>query len=306
MNLFKNKRKISLKTLLTNSVGGGGLHFTVVCLLFFIIDVNFMRSVHSVRPPTPVVVNKCCRIGEQLNANQKCVVGGTEQWWPLIYLILKKTYYTPHGEAPRFLKAREQAIPICDNPELFTGNNNMALFSNGTLYLSERNAFIDADDYCVDKDSALICMPAPTAAPAKGAEALMPSKKKSKIRKCCGLQLVYIENAVCSAIPDKHTVLSKKLIENSTAFDFVFGFPKCKDDFAIVGQFDESNLEHETGNLTLSGKQFQWDEYCLEHTLKDTDSSFVNVFTCSEHIAVGAQNDQEVIHGMFLYFHFEK
>lgn len=292
MNIFKRKiLQTSSKTLTINF----GLLFTCVCLLFF-VDVGFISSVQSVRPPVPVVINKCCRIGEQLDQNdQKCLFGGTEQWWPLIYLILKQTYYVPHGEAPRFLKVREQARPICDSPELFTGNNNMAVFSNGTLFLSEKNVFVDADNYCVDKDSAMVCFPQP-----KGVNSLVAPVKKNKIRKCCGLQFVYTENSKCSLVEEGHKVLSKKLIENSTAFEFVFGFPKCKtsNDFTIVGQFDESNLEHESGNLTLSGREFKWDEYCLEHTLNDSDSSYVNVFTCAEHFsvpdAIAAPNDQEV------------
>lgn len=257
--------------------------YGLLSTIFVLFVCKIPATVNAVRAPAPIEVNKCCRIGEQLEKNQKCLVGGTEQWWPLIYLILKQTYFVPRGEAPRFLRVREQRQPACENPEIFI--NNMALFSNGSLFLLERNAFVEPDNFCVDKDSALVCFPRP-----QGVDSLRAPIKLTKVRKCCGYKLVYNTEAnTCVSVDDGHAVLSKKLITNSTTIDFVFGFPTCgvTNHFTIAGKFNENHLNLDGGSLTMdSGRQFKWDEFCLEHTMNDLDESDVNVFTCAEHLAV--------------------
>lgn len=280
------KRTAAVSLPLTTTFGGRcGLLSTVVILA--IVASCFIDNTRAVRAPNTTVVNKCCRIGEELDKEQRCLVGGTEKWWPHIFLVLKRSYFLPRGEAPRFFKIRERSVPACDRPELFTGNTNMAIFSNGSLYLLERNLFIEPDSYCVDRETALVCFPRP-----QGADSLTaPVATTTKVRKCCGLQSVYnkeMEN--CVPLDFEHELFTKKLVMNSTAMiDFVFGFPTCVmlNHYAIVGKFKEEQLEATTGSLTLdSGRQFQSNEYCLEHTVTDMNSSYVNVFTCEEQFAI--------------------
>lgn len=243
------------------------------------------QPVDCVRPPPPmIVVNKCCRIGEQLNNDRRCLVGGTEKWWPNIYLLLKEKLYIPKGDAPRFLKVREQYIPVCENMDLVTGVNKVVLFSNGSLLVSERGKFIDRDNYCIDQDAALVCLPRP-----HGADTQIAPITLTKINKCCpGNHFVYDENSKDKCIPltTDHELFARKIVSNATSIDLLFTFPKCKnsDGYTIAGRFNEDSLETSTGSLTLdSSRQFQSSEYCLEHDINQLDSSTVNVFICAEH-----------------------
>lgn len=283
MHLPKKRIVITLSTASSATVIRRNGLLSIGCVLLAILIAWPCEFASAVRAPNTTIVNKCCRVGEQLDKEQRCLVGGTEKWWPHIYLIVKRTYYQVPGEAPRFLKFREHEQPTCDNRELFTGSTTMAVFSNGSLYLLERNLFIEPDSYCVDKDAAIVCLPKP-----QGADSLTAPIQTTKIRKCCGLQSVYnTKAATCVSLDDGHELFSKKLIMNSTAaIDFVFGFPVCKSTahtFTIAGQFREEHMEMETGSLTLdSGRQILSNEYCLEHTVTDMNSTYVNVFQCAD------------------------
>lgn len=300
MQLFtKSRTSISLKTSSSTSLSSRAspsavvssqfmrnlLSTTSIVLPLLLVIICWPSYTNSVRPPLPVTVNKCCRIGEQLDKNRQCIIGGTEQWWPLIYLILKQIYYAPRGDAPRFIKAREQTQPGCDSPEVFTGTDSMALFSNGSLFLLQRNAFVDNENYCIDKDVALVCFPRP-----QGVDSLRAPIKLANIKKCCGIKAVYsTEVNNCVPLDEGHEMLSKKLISNSSMIDFVYGFPECTENnhFTIAGELKEANLNIQNGALTLeTGHKFEWKEYCLEHTLHDVDESYVNVFTCSDRFTV--------------------
>lgn len=271
--------KNSLNSLSTmNRSFAYGLVAIIVIVASFLCD-----DVSGARAPSPIDVNKCCRLGEHLDkSTRQCLIGDSDQWWPLIFLILKQQYFTPHGEAPRFMHPREHKQPICEQPELVDGS--MALFSNGSLFLSERNAFIEPDNFCVDKAAALVCLTRP-----QGADSLRAPVKLTKIRKCCAHRSVYnTKENTCAAVDEGHELINKKLISNASTVDFLFGFPTCKvtHHFAIAGKFNEEHLNLETGSLTMnSARQFKWDEFCLEHTIADDiDEPFVNVFTCAEHL----------------------
>lgn len=264
--------------------------FVRLGLIALTIAFIVSQPVDCVRPPPPmIVVNKCCRIGEQLNGNRRCLVGGTEKWWPNIYLLLKEKFYTPHGDAPRFLKVREQYIPVCENMDLVTGVNKVVLFSNGSLLVSERGKFIDRNSYCIDQDAALVCLPRP-----HGADTQVAPVTLTKINKCCpGNHLVYSEGK-CIALTTDHELFAKGIVSNATEIDLVFTFPKCNnDDYTIAGQFNEDRLDLSTGSLTLgSSRQYQSNEYCLEHDINQLDPSTVNVFTCAGHTDTNPTTNQ--------------
>lgn len=257
----------------------------IILILIFITSESLLSRTYAIRAPSPVEINKCCRIGERLDRNQQCSIGGTEQWWPLIFLIIKKDYYTPHGEAPRFIRAREYHRPNCENPELFL--SNIALFSNGSLYLAERNSFIDLTDYCVDKDVALVCLPN-----TNGADSLIAPVKLTKIRKCCGHH--YMTNgATCVPRSEQHAQSSENLFQsqNSSHVDLVYGFPVCSpaanNKYVIADQFRERNLNSENGTYALdSNRILKGDEFCIDHTMQANDIITESVFACADMVSV--------------------
>ncbi|KAJ6645899.1 putative G-protein coupled receptor Mth-like 1, partial [Pseudolycoriella hygida] len=249
-------------------------------------------NVLSGRPPPIVTLNKCCRLGEGMDNYTQCNIGGTEMWVPHVYLINKKTYFMPKGEAPRFFKIKEGTKPTtCAEPELFVGAAVFVLFSNGSMYVSEKARFVSGDNFCVEKDMALVCFPSP-----ESANSLTAPAKLTKVKKCCGVQSVYQENvANCVVLNDGHDLISKKII-NSTAVEIVYGFPKCEGNhrYTVAGKFHSEKFDEITGTVTLeTGKEFGYKDYCLEHTLSDMDSN-VNIFTCADHFpqqTVATNND---------------
>lgn len=238
----------------------------------------------AAKAPPPLYINKCCRIGEQLDLNQECSIGGSDQWWPLIYMIIKQQYFDPHGDAPRFLKVNESTRPQCDSPELISREHNMALFSNGTLYIFDRNEHVDIDNFCIDKDKALICSPR-----TQNANSINQPMNRTIVRKCCPQNAIYQRDTdtVCGTLADGHEIIERKLIQNSmNPLELRYGFPQCSkstNDFAIVGRFNETQYDESTGNLTLAAGNFQSHQYCLEH-FNDTGSVNVHVFMCDEYL----------------------
>ncbi len=254
-------------------------HFSANLIGLLCVLILWTGYVCSGRVPIPVTINKCCRLGEGMNAERQCSIGGTDMWVPHVYLLNKKMYFMPKGEAPRFFKIKEGTKPTtCDEPELFSGSTDFVLFSNGSLFISEKGKLVSGDEYCVEKDMALVCFPRPEGT---------SKPKLTKVKKCCGAKAVYQEDkGNCVALEDGHTVLSKQLINSSTV-DIVYGFPKCDGNhrYTVAGQFYSHNFDERTGTVTLdTGREYLYSNYCLEHTLNDLNSN-VNIFTCAEHFS---------------------
>lgn len=278
-------------------------HLLLHITLFFCIVIQYVSIVHTGRPPPLVQVNKCCRIGEYLERSKTCVAGGSEKWVPMVYLIARKTYYEPKGEGPRFFKIQESTIPkTCQNPELFVGANNIIIFSNGSLYITEKSIFIAPEDYCAEKDSALVCFPE-----IHGAGSLIAPKKLSKVRKCCGRNAAYdLKSGTCIFFSDPQHPLYDANILNSTSVEILYSFPECSTSahYAIVGKFRSELLNEEKGNLILeSKKELKSNEYCLEHTIENSSdySTYVSMFACSDlfpvptvPVSVSNHNDENV------------
>lgn len=261
------------------------------CSLFItvlvIVVVSKYSSAISLQKPKPTIVNKCCGEKQILTSeNHRCGVGSDDDWWPLIFQIMKKSYWEPKGTAPRFMKYRELR-PHCNNPEFYAGSHKMALFSNGTLYLSEKHKFIDPQHFCVDKDAAIVCDP----------ESVQTNRKSLKVRKCCVKNAIYraIENTCTpsGALPPTDAEFTL----NSTDADVLFGFPECKISkyFTIAETFNESNLDKDTNRLILkTGKKLEWKDFCIEHVDNRSDTT-LHVFTCADHLSV-SRNTQELSH----------
>lgn len=272
-----------------------------LCLIVFVLAICPLCVVNAAKPPPLVAVNKCCRLGEQLERNGQCTVGSMEQlWWPRIYMIMKQSFFEPIGDAPRFFKVRELSKPFCASPELIIDSHSMALFSNGSLYLIERGKQINADNFCVDKGMAIICDPK-----VQHSNEVNEHFYRTKIHKCCPRNAIYEPNSSCVTLHDGHAILKRKFLENSTNEpDYRYGFPQCSsntnDNIAIVGKFNETKFDETTGNLTLAEGVFQSDQFCLEH-FNDTGSVNVHVFTCAEYLpASQIETVIKLIHYLFL------
>lgn len=263
---------------------------SVIVIAITSISTEF-EYVHAVRAPPAVEINKCCRIGEKLERNRQCTVGGTsDQWWPTIYLIQKQAYFPKQGEAPRFMRVHEFKQPGCENPELFM--SGIALFSNGSLFLGERGSFFDTSDYCIDKDIALVCLPG-----SKSADSLRTPIKLTKIRKCCSLKSVYSTQAQ-TCVPysenDDNDAIPQKLFQtkNTSQIDLVYGFPSCSpatnNKFVIAAQFNEHHLNDFDGTYVLENtkKVLTNDEFCIEHTNQNSNTFTGTVFACDELVSV--------------------
>lgn len=291
MNLFKSSnsghRQITTFRnggLLSSSSSTTTTTTSIAFKILFIVVCYWSTGVtHAARsPPTPIVVNKCCRNGEQLDTNQQCLIGSTEHWWPPIFMIAKQDYYKFRGEAPRYFKVRERWPPSCgQHMELITGTHNIALFSNGTLYLPEKRATVEPDNFCIDKDAALVCFNRP-----HGMDSLRAPIAQTKIRKCCLNENEIYEASSLRCVPfgAASTLASKKLLQNATAIEYLYGLPTCdKEGYAVAGKFNELDLETTSGTLFLPEGTFRTDQYCLEH-FNDSNTIEVTVMTCAKYL----------------------
>lgn len=254
-----------------------------------VIVIAISTELNAVRAPPPVEINKCCRIGETLDRNQQCSIGGaTDQWWPTIYLIFKQAYFPNRGQAPRFMRAREYKRPNCQQPELYS-STNFALFSNGSLFLGERGSFFDVSDYCIDKDVALVCLPG-----SNGADSLKISMKLTKIRKCCSLNSLYLTEAQTCVPHTENGPIPQNLFEvkNTSHIDLVYGFPSCSpltnNKYVIADQFQETNLNVADGTYVLQNtkKVLTNDEFCIDHINQNSNIFTGTVFACDELVSV--------------------
>lgn len=263
------------------------IRVSMIVMAIAVMLAQSPRPTLAARPPDTVEINKCCRIGEMLTEDRRCLAGSSENWWPVIFQQRQNKFFAPRGEAPRFMKARENSIPNCEQLELVMGANKMAVFTNGSLLFSERGQFFDAANYCVDQDTALVCMPR---AQRNDADALVAPIALTKVKKCCpGSNLVYNNSeAKCVTLNQGHALFAKPIIANTTAIDLIFGFPSCNEtEYTIAGLFDDDHLDTVKGSLSIgSGQRLQSGEYCLEHTTDsvEANSNTVSVFTCAQHI----------------------
>lgn len=250
-----------------------------------LICVLVVCHVSAIRAPAPVEVNKCCRVGETLDRNnQLCSIGATDDhWWPLIYLIAKQSYFAKQGDAPRFLRASENTRPNCEQPDLFS--SGIALFSNGSIYLAERNLFIHTENYCIDKDVALVCL-----SHHKSADELKASMKLTRVKKCCTSNSYLAHARTCIPLSSE---TPQKLFEtkNTSNVDLIFGFPKCSsatNNYVVADQFHEKNLNLDDGTYMLENTQkvLTNDEFCIDHTNQDANLVTGTVIACDDLVAI--------------------
>ncbi|XP_055301328.1 probable G-protein coupled receptor Mth-like 1 [Sitodiplosis mosellana] len=266
----------------------GSFSFIVLLVVFVVLSNSVALSPRKNGTTTKatVTVNKCCGTGEWLTSeNGQCIIDGdNDKWWPLIFMIKLQSYFEPKGGAPKFMKYRESR-PSCEKPEFYIGQDKLALFTNGSLYLSAKHKSIEPQNYCVDKNSAIVCDP-----DVNSPDALIQPTKLLKIRKCCVKSAVY-KSHDSTCIPSNDYTLADvgQIVFNSTRTDILFGFPECKISkyFTIAETFKESNLDWDTNRLVLqSGRKLNWQDFCLEHVIDNgTDNILpLSVFTCADHL----------------------
>lgn len=229
----------------------------------------------------PQTLNKCCRLGEFLDHSKQCVAGSSEMWVPRIYMINQKKVYEPQGSSPKFFTIEENMKPKCQeyNLELFSGIETFIIFSNASLFIFEKSLYFSPENYCVDKETALICIPKP--------ENDSLTAPRSKVRKCCPPNLVYDEmKKTCVSSP---SLKKESPIVDSPEIEIIYGFPADCTSYAITGEFHPESLDIMSGNLTLNpSKNFTNADFCLEHvyetTMKTSSSDGkLKIFTCSHH-----------------------
>lgn len=240
----------------------------------FIAIIIIMWSSDAVRPPKTIVTNKCCDAGERLSENYECVIDTNDDWWPSIFMIKKKEYFPYKGRAPKFINF-QKLRPSCENTEIYMGQNKLALFSNGTLYLLDKDKFIDPQHFCIDRDAAIVCESN------KNTLNSIQTTKLSKIRKCCVKHNSYSASIGTCAPTDGFNF-------NDTQYDIVFGFPECKVSnlVKISESFNESNFDRDSQSLTLeTGHKLWWQHFCVDHFIDNKTEKLphIGVFTCADH-----------------------
>lgn len=252
-------------------------NITVIGALYTsLILIVLVTIVGTARPPQSIVY-KCCRNGEHLDRTVlKCAIGQTDPWFPRTYYIKKNTYSDPNAGIPRIFTIQEDTMPPnCQDP--LVSSQAVAMFPNGSVFISDRGRFFDRDDFCLDNGVALYCLP-------QSPNSLVAAPT-ANVRKCCAIKNVYSQaEGKCIRLMDDHKLINKSVV-NSNKLEILYGFPLCENSGHVIAEkFIHNKLDESSGNLTLStGKELQSNEYCLDHTLNDLDS-YVNVFTCAENV----------------------
>ncbi|XP_053951227.1 probable G-protein coupled receptor Mth-like 1 [Anastrepha ludens] len=273
------------------------------------VTTNMTTGIPRIPPPR-VKLNKCCRYNEHMNLNETCVMGNSELWVPLIFLINRRQYYTPQGGKPKFMTFQENVRPMVDATsiismqdveaenyikeqtrnctsdelEFFSAGGNWLIFSNGSLFLGERKQFIEPQRFCVDRNGVLVCFPRES-----------NGKQRIKIRKCCGWNGIYDAAKKQCIFPGSHSdanaIATAELPLNKSLYETIYGFPAChKKDipYAIAGDWHESQLDSDNGNLKLAHKQIATGDYCLEHLSENDAIVAIKIFTCLHHFSTEA------------------
>lgn len=268
-------------------------HFLAVLLISAVV----FKSITAMRP-SQITVNKCCgenQMLDEIEQQHQCTIGhnsngdiasSTNSWWPLIVLAKKQTFFEPHGYAPRFMKYQEHQ-PVCKNPEFFVGPHKMVLYTNGTLYLPERHKYIELENYCIDKDAAIVCNP----------YAEIVHSKKS-LKKCCAHNAVYrTDQSTCAHAEIAPPLISKNNsgseFFNSTDYDVQYGFPMCKNSKYFTFELNEFNFGRDLNRLALkTGQTLAWNEFCLENVMVDKGTSDaehdMRVFMCADQLSTAS------------------
>lgn len=308
-----------------------------------------LQTTHAANPPPQVTVRKCCPFDEELRLREdmqgesileavQCVPSNISNWIPKIKLKKRPGLFTPEGAKPRHITFEPNRLPLdaCSEPMHANGPHNAVLVIDGSLIVLDRNIIISQNDrFCVERDSALYCLPEDStmndlvpnanqaAAPRKDVQGTAPGglypespqmakwqRRRTTVRKCCGQGWAYnAQDKTCIPLTNPSNPLMGKQVFNEsvlrkTRLDLINGFPtSCEHkNFAILGTFKQDMFDEEKNVLRLenSARELKDTEFCLEHMfMRENDtvfSSFVTVFTCAEFFpSPGSQPEQNEI-----------
>lgn len=200
---------------------------------------------------------------------------------PIIYLIARKSFSKDANKLPKHMNLLEDERPSsCHTPIILTKDYQIA--SNGSLLLLSQAEIIHPEDFCYDKNIALVCTK-----DAKDPANLQRKPKTDSLRKCCAPNMVYMSvNKTCAFLQDIKSMAMQ--VFDHDMYDLIYTFPECTEPiYAIIGEFDDRNIVNGskigykmTPEQTLTSEQF-----CVESTYQDAMQK-VHIFTCSEHVSV--------------------
>ncbi|XP_063702593.1 probable G-protein coupled receptor Mth-like 1 [Culicoides brevitarsis] len=259
-----------------------------VLIVFLIVVTScFVVDTAAAVKEKKVYVRKCCRIGEYFDAKTYGCLPSLDGdpkkiHLPKIYLIQRKDLWNNSETLPKHMTLLEDERPAtCHTPIVLS--KDYLLLSNGSLALHSLNAWIQPEDFCVDRDLALVCT-----REAKDPANLSRKPRTDALRKCCAPNMVYVSmNKTCAFLPDV-----KPMVFESDMYDLIYTFPECTENiYAIIGEFDGRNLINNTklgykihGDQILTSQQF-----CVESTYQDAVLQKNHLFTCSEHVSVALE-----------------
>lgn len=265
--------------------------------------------------PAPVVVWKCCRIGEGLQQDGaegegfRCVPGASPLWTPLVYAPRRRAYL-PVGTVPPHWSVLEAQSPSCDLPlkaALIRSTKtqpSFVLFANGSLWLQETETMLPPTTYCVDTSAAVVCLESEDKAPLNVLESDVSSlaqvKRKVKVKKCCGEEAAYSEKVgTCvstSTIPEllaEDIMLDGGHDENGTfGVQLVTGFPSCHQagGLVIAGSLGDSSLQPDGSlRLSMAGLLLHKEHFCVDRVIESQDAA--SVFACSSSVPTVVASD---------------
>lgn len=265
--------------------------------------------------PAPVLVWKCCRIGEGLQQEGAegegfhCVPGASPHWTPLVYAPRRRTYL-PEGTVPPHWSVLEAQSPSCDLPmkaalvRSTKVHPSFVLFANGSLWLHETETMLPPTTFCVDTSAAVVCLESEDRAPLNVLESdvspLAQVKWKVRVKKCCGEVAAYSEkDGTCVSTSTIPELLAEDIKveggqdENGTfGVQLGTGFPSCQQEggMVIAGSLGDSSLQADGSlRLSMAGLLLHKEHFCVDHVLESGDVA--SVFACSSSVPTVVASD---------------
>lgn len=260
---------------------------TFLKVSFYCIIIGFKVKFSFSNDTLPLLndikIHKCCKFGEYLTSSKLCIAGSSENWAPLIFLMSNKTFYEPRGHFPKTFTIQEDQIPLCENQQFF--NKDIVVFSNGSLFISEKKVFITPSNYCIDKDSAIVCTQKNLNSNQKLQQ--ISEQNQLEVKKCCSPRAGYsIKQKSCICFNNTQPNFLKTI--GLKRAKVIYGFPICQENYVITpkSQLPIFNKTEEFLNLI---KDFQPENFCLERIIEREEhiyeesnnyTNFINIFTC--------------------------
>ncbi|KAG5684980.1 hypothetical protein PVAND_014183 [Polypedilum vanderplanki] len=252
-------------------------------LLLLFLSESYSETTRQTAASPPnnkkVIISKCCRIGDSLDENGKCIIGAKSKWVPKIFLPKKKAFYEKEGTLLPIMTVKEEVRPDCKYPEFFK-SSEVILIGNGSLYLQNKHLTLNnSESFCIDQDYSLVCR--------FDKDSVPDNMTIIKLTKCCLPNEIYESNK-CSSLNKSDQLNNYKIINTEDIkVDYDYKFPECivSNEFAITGPFSDQNFDFTSGSVTTdSGKIFEHGQYCLDHVIaEDKHYEGIKIFTCSDH-----------------------